>query len=158
MPANLSEAKYILNIIENSSKSLVKYNFIIKPHPNYISKNSIEKYIIKNNFSFSYALTSESLYSIIENNITVISTSSSFCLEALLMDVKVVLISSRSGITQNALTYFPELKNWYVAYDDKDLEKYLDKPINSNNIEFEDYIDFSNFYKVEKLYKEEFKL
>jgi hypothetical protein len=139
LPISIKEGKEIINMGLNLI-SLIgsEYDFYLKQHPS-LSKDKLFKTFPQIQDS-SLNIIQKDLYRQLLESALLISSSSSVCLEASLMGIKVAIVGSRTGPAMNPLANLTDLKNWQVCYSEHDVIDLISKPNIKLDIAIEDYL------------------
>jgi hypothetical protein len=144
LPISIKESKEIINIGLKLNKLIGnEYDFYLKQHPTYTREKLFKVFPeIKNS---SIKILNKGLYSLLSETKLLISSSSSVCIEASIIGIKVAIIGSRSGPAMNPLKALEGFTNWQVCYTEKEVLNLLLSPTIKVNIETEDYLSSVQF-------------
>ena len=123
LPISAVEARHIFRMVRDATKNFSpEYGRIrVKPHPTY-SVDAIQSLLEQKDFSNIEFVTGD-FHDSIENVNLLISNSSSVCLEALAKGVPVIVVGSKTGVTQNPIPNDVASEMWCVAHDAKGLSR-----------------------------------
>jgi len=139
LPISLKESKEIINI----GLSLIaligsEYEFYLKQHPSYTMDKLFKTFPEIENSSLN--IVQKDLYQQLLESTLLISSSSSVCLEASLIGIKVAIVGSRTGPAMNPLANLVDLKNWQVCYSEYEVIDLISKPSIKVDFVIEDYL------------------
>jgi hypothetical protein len=133
LPISLKESIEIIQLIMKVNTHNNNITFYIKPHP-YLKIKKIKEHFF-NKWPRSFVFINGDFKNAISKSLLLISNTSSTCVETIAMGKPVIIIGSRTGLTQNPIPKELNRKIWTLCYDEHDLAKALDKYINLSSKE-----------------------
>jgi hypothetical protein len=140
LPISLKDSKDIILMSDKFSKlTNGKYRLILKQHPSYTVKNFIK--LIPESLNVCFEMSEKPVHDLLTYCTMLISSWSSVCLEAAVLDIPVAISGSLSGPSMNPLYDLKEIKIWRLCYNETDLLNYIESDSCNSKININNYFN-----------------
>ena len=140
LPISIKDSKNIILMCNKFSKlTNGKFRLILKHHPSYTFKKFTK--LLPESLYPCFEMSEEPVHDLLTDCIMLISSWSSVCLEAAVLNIPVAISGSLSGPSMNPLYGLKEIKMWRLCYNETALLNFIESNLYHSKININKYFN-----------------